>query len=61
MGFPDEDIVFVDNELEWAIFNFKAHTGVIEGLINVFASISQKLVQVTEFCVERFALTVIRL
>ena len=51
-GFPDEDIVFLDNALEWQISRFRAHTGAIEGLINVLASISQKVVQVTEVRVE---------
>jgi len=51
-GIPDEDIVFVDNELEWSVSNFKAHTGAIEGLINVFASLSKKIVPVTEFRIE---------
>ena len=51
-GMPDEDPVFFDNQLEWPIRNFKAHTGAIEGLINVFGSISQKIVRVTEFRVE---------
>ena len=51
-GLPDRDIVFVDNELEWIIRHFKAHTGAIEGLINVVASISHQVVQVTEFRIE---------
>ena len=51
-GIPDEHVVFVNNELEWSFRNFKAHTGAIEGLINVLASVSQKLVRVTEFRVE---------
>lgn len=51
-GLPDREIVFVDNELEWIIRNFKAHTGAIEGLINVVASISHKVVKVTEFRIE---------
>jgi hypothetical protein len=49
---PDEDVVFVDNTFEWAITRFKAHSAAIEGLINVLASISQKVVQVTEVRVE---------
>lgn len=52
IGFPDENIVFIDNELEWSFSNFKAHTGAIEGLINVFASVSEKVVQIVEFRVE---------
>jgi hypothetical protein len=51
-AFPDEDVVFVDNAFEWAITRFKAHSAAIEGLINVLASISQKIVQVTEVRVE---------
>jgi len=51
-GFPDEEIVFVDNELEWPIRNFKAHTAAIEGLINVLASVSEKIVRVTELRVD---------
>lgn len=51
-GYPDADVQFVDNELEWIIRNFKAHTGAIEGLINVVASISHQVVQVTEFRIE---------
>lgn len=49
---PDEDVVFVDHTFEWAIARFRAHTGAIEGLINVLASISQKVVEVTEVRVE---------
>ena len=51
-GLPDEEIVFLDNELEWAISNFKAHTSAIEGLINVFASVSKKVVPVQAFRIE---------
>lgn len=51
-GYPDEEIVFVDNALEWSFNRFKAHTGAIEGLINVLASISQKIVQVTQVRVD---------
>jgi hypothetical protein len=51
-GIPNEDIVFLDNGLEWAISNFKAHTGAIEGLINVLASISHQIIQVIEVRVE---------
>lgn len=51
-GIPDPDVLFVDNELEWIIRSFKAHTGAIEGLINVVASISHQVVQVTEFRLE---------
>lgn len=52
VAYPDEEPVFVDNELEWAFGNFKAHSSAIEGLINVFAAISQKIVRVVEFRVE---------
>ena len=51
-GLPDPDIVFVDNELEWIIRHCKAHTGALEGLINVVAAISHQVVQVTEFRIE---------
>lgn len=51
-GLPDEDVVFVDNTFEWAITRFKAHSAAIEGLINVLASISVKVVPVTEVRVE---------
>jgi hypothetical protein len=52
IGLPDRDIVFVDNELEWIIRNFTAHTGAIEGLINVVASLSHQVAQVTQFRIE---------
>jgi hypothetical protein len=51
-AYPNEELVFVDNELEWAFGNFKAHSSAIEGLINVFAAISQKVVRVVDFRVE---------
>lgn len=51
-GMPDEELVFVDNELEWAISNFKAHTSAIDGLVNVFASLSKKVVPVQAFRIE---------
>lgn len=49
VAYPGQDLVFVDNELEWAFGGFKAHSSAIEGLINVFAAISQKVVRVTRF------------
>lgn len=52
VAYPDEDLVFVDNELEWGFSNFKAHSSAIEGLINVFAAISHKVVRVVRFRVE---------
>jgi hypothetical protein len=51
-GFPDEEIVFLDTALEWAFTGFKAHTGALEGLFNVLASISEKVVPVTEVRVD---------
>ena len=51
-GHPDEEIVFLDNALEWAFNSFRAHTGALEGLFNVLASVSQKVVQVTQVRVD---------
>ncbi len=48
IGFPDEQIVFIVNQLEWAFSDFKSHTGALDGLINVFASISETIVPIVE-------------
>ncbi|MBW2737518.1 MAG: hypothetical protein JRE64_01445 [Deltaproteobacteria bacterium] len=48
IGFPDEKIVFIENQLEWAFSDFRAHTGALDGLINVFASISETIVPIVE-------------
>ncbi len=52
IGIPDPKVLFIDNELEWIIRSFKAHTFAIVGLINVVASISHQVVQVTGFRLE---------
>ena len=49
VGYPAEELVFVDNELEWAFGSYLAHSSAIEGLINVFAAISHKVVRVVGF------------
>jgi hypothetical protein len=46
LAYPADELVFVDNELEWAFGGSMAHSSAIEGLINVFAAISQKVVRV---------------
>jgi hypothetical protein len=48
IGFPDEKIVFIENQLEWAVSDFRAHMAAIDGLINVFGSISEKIVPIVE-------------
>jgi hypothetical protein len=48
IGFPDEKIVFIKNQLEWAFSDFRAHTAALDGLINVFASISETIVPIVE-------------
>jgi hypothetical protein len=51
-GLPDPDPLFVDNEVEWIIRHFRAHTGAIEGLVNVVAALSHDVVRVTGFRIE---------
>jgi hypothetical protein len=51
-GFPDEEIGFLDSAFEWSIARFKAHTGAIDGLLNVLAAVSEKIVPVTRFRIE---------
>lgn len=48
IGFPDENIVFIGNKLEWEFSDFKSHMGAIDGLVNVFASISETIVPIVE-------------
>lgn len=48
IGFPDEEVVFVDNELEWSFSRFRGHMAALDGLINVFASISEKIAPILE-------------
>jgi|GEM_PF-5295595 len=52
VAIPDEEIVVIGNHMEWTFSNFKAHSSAIEGLINVFASVSEKYVPVSELRVD---------
>jgi hypothetical protein len=49
---PEDDVSFFDRFMEWNIDRFSAHPSAINGLINVFVSISENIAALDELHIE---------
>jgi len=52
VGIPDNEMFFIDNELEWHISRVLAHPSAFKGLVNTFASISYQIMKIDKLLIE---------
>ena len=52
IGIPDDELIFIDNEMEWHIKRVRAHPSAFKGLVNVFASISHRNLKIDGLLIE---------